>query len=419
MSKKKERKKKDIQYTNIYIITQRQLARGGQLTEADEHDGGIIHAFSRILRDGEGSADGAGSPNIAALYTGLASDAAKSVLDSFLFFLFYEWFRTQRLHASGRNRGAKSLGVLDELLVGVAAGACSRAFTTPIANVVTRKQTATLVDTDADATPSSVRGISKAIVKERGIKGLWSGYSASLVLTLNPSITFFLQEFLKRSLLGNERWEDPGPRMTFLLAAVSKAVASTITYPFQIAKTRLQAGVPVESEDDAEKDGIDDKGAAENDSAAQRSVDKEVDDKLSATRAVHKFAQQSIFGTIGQIIRTEGVKSLYHGIEAELLKGFFSHGTTMLAKDAVHKLLFKLYFVVAGVLRELQQRREQRGGLVGEDFSRWSPFKSPSSDSHFSRLNSTFWNKKAEPVEADERIVLNMVDKTHRRLGKD
>jgi hypothetical protein len=367
------------------------------------------------LRDGEGSADGAASPNIAALYTGLASDAAKSVLDSFLFFLFYEWFRSQRLHSSGRNKGGKSLSVLDEILVGVAAGACSRAFTTPIANVVTRKQTATLVDAEPDPTQSSIQGIAKAIVKERGIKGLWSGYSASLVLTLNPSITFFLQEFLKRSLLGNERWEDPGPRMTFLLAAVSKAVASTITYPFQIAKTRLQAGVPVESETDTEKDKS---GAAKSNSVAQRDVDEEVEEKLSATRAVQKFAQQSIFGTIGQIVRTEGFSSLYDGIQAELLKGFFSHGTTMLAKDVVHKLLFKLYFVVAGVLRELQQRRQQQR-LDGESLPRWLRFKSSRLDPQHPRSNSSFWNKKAEAVEPNSRIVLNMVDKTHRELRED
>ncbi|KAI1648558.1 mitochondrial carrier domain-containing protein [Daldinia loculata] len=356
---------------------------------------GITEAFSRIWRSG-------GGPR--ALYTGLAQDAAKSVLDSFLFFLFYEWFRSVGLAAGGRGRrrrGDRSvsglgLGVLEELAIGVAAGACSRLFTTPIANVVTRKQTASLVDGEGRDADASVREIIEAIRKEQGLAGFWSGYSASLVLTLNPSITFFLQEFLKKKTVSADKWDNPGAHMTFLLAAISKTIASTITYPFQTAKTRLQNGVPAAPKSPNGDAAQAPEGAVEaptqetqthhvtfdepispktevprkvsfkeNVAPPERLPRGERDYKSDALRAVQDFGKSSVFGTAVQIARAEGVGALYDGIFGELVKGFLGHGTTMLAKDVVHKLLFKLYFVVAGVLAEIRARRARARAGAG------------------------------------------------------
>ncbi|KAI1358489.1 mitochondrial carrier domain-containing protein [Xylaria arbuscula] len=339
--------------------------------EEEEEYAGIVGAFSQIWNSNGGG-------GLRAFYTGLAQDAPKSVLDSFLFFLFYEWFRALRLRSrSRRQRSSKGsgsgrgLGVAEELAVGVFAGACSRFFTTPIANIVTRKQTATLLH-DEETTSSSgntksidnnntVRDIARSIYREKGLAGFWSGYSASLVLTLNPSLTFFLQEFL-RLTFAEKTYDDPGPRLTFLFAATSKAVSSFVTYPFQIAKTRLQAGIPLDDDSDSDEDG--DPHSDEDDRSDESSTSHD-DDKTEPPppiRAIKTLAKQSVFGTVAHIIRTEGIRSLYDGVGAELLKGFFSHGTTMLAKDVVHKGLFKLYILILGVLTELRRRRQQRSG---------------------------------------------------------
>lgn len=265
--------------------------------------------------------------------------------------------------------------MLEELAIGVAAGACSRAFTTPIANVVTRKQTGAMVaeagkeGEKKEEAALGVRQIMGDIVKEKGVLGLWAGYSATLVLTLNPGITFFLQEFLTRSFLGDDvddEDEPPGPVPAFLLAAVSKAVASAITFPFQTAKARLQAGVPPpppsEQGESAEKEGQTNGSKGENNDEEDEEDDDDDDDDsgLSATRAVQGIMRQSVFGTIAHIARKEGVGALYGGIHGELLKAFFSHGTTMLAKGVVHKLLFRLYLVVAAKLLEVRLRRRLR-----------------------------------------------------------
>lgn len=276
-----------------------------------------------------------------------ASDAARSLLDSFLFFMFYEWFRSIRLAASHRRRrGRGGLGALEELAIGVAAGACSRALTAPIAHVVTRKQTASMV-AGADER-RGVGDIARGIKNEKGVKGLWAGFSASLILTLNPSITFFLQDFLRKKAVSKQRSEHPGAFLTFLLAASSKAVASAITYPFQTAKARMQSGI-LEAEEEEDLIMLED-----------RDVDREVESKLKAARAARKAARRSIFGTLTYIARTEGVGSLYDGLQGELLKGFLGHGTTMVAKDVMHKLLFKLYFLVATLLSEFRLRRRNR-----------------------------------------------------------
>ncbi|KAH8200237.1 hypothetical protein TruAng_005573 [Truncatella angustata] len=427
-------------YPLSLVVTrlQRQLARTGHLAAADEY-AGIVDAFSRIWRDGEPSASAAGTrQSIAALYTGLTTESAKSVLDSFLFFLFYEFFRSRLLSRTPARKSGGARRVIEDLAVGVAAGACSRAFTTPISNVVTRKQTGAMVEGEnADARQLSVREIVNSILKEKGVKGLWSGYSATLVLTLNPGITFFLQDFLKRSILGDDSPEDPGAALTFLLAASSKAIASTITYPFQTAKARLQAGVPVTAESREGENKEEQTDRPTELQSPDRALDKEIDAKLKATRAVQKFAQQSVFGTIAQIVRTEGVGSLYGGIHGELLKGFFSHGTTMLAKDVMHKLLFKLYLVVAGVLQELRARRLRRvGDGSAADMPTSLSFRSPgphnaaiaptpvksqSGSLNFLSRLYPFATKAdtARQPQSSANIVLNFQDRTHRTVDED
>jgi hypothetical protein len=66
-------------------------------------------------------------------------------------------------------KGEKTLGVVEELLVGALAGVFSRFFTTPMNNLVTRKQTSGQNSPDGKV-KSSVR-IIKDIYSEKGISG--------------------------------------------------------------------------------------------------------------------------------------------------------------------------------------------------------------------------------------------------------
>jgi hypothetical protein len=292
---------------------------------------------------------------LGALYVGLAQDTAKTVADSFLFFLAYEFFRRRRVEAvfgnrkAGRTRRAAVLPVFDELVVGVLAGAFAKLFTTPLANVVTRKQTTTASSSSSAGKEAlSTREIVKRIHDEKGVSGFWSGYSATLVLTLNPSITFFLNELLKYAVVGKDKGRAGGrsrisPAMTFLLAALSKAAASTVTYPISMAKTRAQATDSSTSDEQV------------------KGKESQTDDADTETT----YTPQ-VISTVLNIARTEGISSLYAGLPAEVLKGFFSHGFTILAKDAVYSLILKSYYLLLIVLRKyptpeelLDRAREQ------------------------------------------------------------
>lgn len=290
-------------------------------------------------------------------------DTGKSIADSFLFFLFYNYLRTRRLQKNGRN--TTTLPVLDELAVGAFAGACSKLFTTPISNIVTRKQTASLVASRSGSTYTkepSVQEIFNKIKGQKGIQGFWSGYSASLVLTLNPSITFFLYEFFKRTLLPRSKRDDPGARITFILAATSKAIASTITYPFSLAKARAQAGSspPVNPE------------SAERLEQEIEHAHTTFEAEKSAEDAKKVAKRSTVFNTILKIYREEGPEALYEGIFGEILKGFFSHGITMLVKEAVHKLIIQAYYLVLKAMKKYpspQELAQQAGDSIKEGYA--------------------------------------------------
>lgn len=275
---------------------------------------------------------------LAGFYVGLLPDTTKTIADSFLFFLAYNFLRQSRTRST---KGlSKHLSVADELGVGFVAGAFSKFLTTPIANIVTRKQTSSMLShrsSTNDASLGSVRAIALRIRAEKGWQGFWSGYSASLVLTLNPSLTFFFFESLKRALLPRSQRSNPSAQTTFLLAAISKAMASSITYPFSLAKSRLQAnGTGSQRKESSAK--------AEGASSAASSQSVEL--------------PNNVFAMILQIARVEGISALYEGLSGEVLKSFFSHGITMIVKEAVHRIVIRLYYSILKLLRKYPSPQE-------------------------------------------------------------
>ena len=221
--------------------------------EADIEYKNIQDAVQKIYRSEGG---------LKAFYAGCFTDTSKSIVDAFLFFLAYTFLRQRRQ----QTRGARNLPLVEEIGVGMAAGAFSKFITTPIQQIVTRKQTAAMVaardPTSSGPKDLSFKDIALQIRKERGVAGFWAGYSASLILTLNPSLTFLFHNMLKRTMIPASKRDDPGPRLVFLIAALSKAAASTVMYPFSLAKTRAQIAAShsspaVEKQDDISLEGLD------------------------------------------------------------------------------------------------------------------------------------------------------------------
>ncbi|KAF2019847.1 mitochondrial carrier [Aaosphaeria arxii CBS 175.79] len=320
-----------ITYPLDLVITRLQVQKQFQTEDHKEANYKNFQDAVEKIYDAEGG--------IKAFYTGVVPETLKSVTDSFLFFLAYTYARQRRLN----SQGTRSLSALDEIGVGVVAGAFSKFWTTPLQNIVTRKQTAAMVaarDPSATASPNlSLKDIALQIREEKGLQGFWSGYSASLVLTLNPSITFLLHKVLLRLLVPRDRRQDPGARITFLLAAISKALASTVTYPFSLAKARAQ----VSSQKPAQPTGP--TSETEKPAAAL--------DPLTV-----KARQRTVFSTILRIAKTEGIWALYQGLGAEVVKGFFSHGITMLMKDRIHAAIINIYYLILKSMKKYPSPEE-------------------------------------------------------------
>jgi len=320
----------DLVITRLQV--QRSLRKSSTTADEGEYKG-VLDAFEQIYNKEGG---------LRAFYGGVLQDTGKSIADSFLFFLFYNYLRTNRLQKKGLN--ATTLPALDELGVGAFAGALSKLFTTPISNIVTRKQTASMIAARSSSTKRepTVSDIASQIRSEKGLQGFWSGYSAALVLTLNPSITFFLYETFKRTLLPRAQRDDPGARVTFLMAACSKAIASSITYPFALAKARAQT---------SSKPPVDKENAEIVMEEVEKSRNKS--DAEKAGKDAKKLAKNStVFNTVLRIYRTEGASALYEGVWGEIFKGFLTHGTTMIIKEQIHKLIIQAYYMVLKALNK-------------------------------------------------------------------
>ncbi|KAJ5613282.1 hypothetical protein N7510_006476 [Penicillium lagena] len=318
------------------LQTQKRKAEKGSEDDEEEEYASLLDALRKVYNQ----------HGIAGLYPGLAQDTCKTIADQFLFFLAYNTIRQRRIVARvGPARAAKSknimLPVLDELVIGILAGSFSKLFTTPLSNIVTRKQTSAARKEAKGGKDLSTGDIAAQIRKEKGLQGFWSGYSATLILTLNPSITFLLNEILKYTLLPRSKRDHPSASVTFLLAAISKVAASSITYPFSLAKTRAQTMSPGSQ-------------------TQTSSTPKQLHQRLCAALT------PQILSTVFTIARTEGLPALYAGLQGEALKGFFSHGFTMLAKDAVYASIVKSYYILLILLRRypspeelLERAREQ------------------------------------------------------------
>lgn len=306
-----------------------------------------------------------------AFYTGVGPDVVKGLADSFLFFLAYSAIRQGMLARQSRGGGGskqQQLPVLKELSVGVLAGAFSKAITAPIQNIVTRQQTAALIAARNPSASSStmekesenslsIRDIARQIHSEKGISGFWSGYSANSILTLNPAITFAVDNLMKSLLTrsnnksqqqqsGDQRNLSSSATVTFLIAALSKVVATAIMYPVTLAKSRAQAS-----------------GGGQRRRDEEEKVESHKQKSLQTLLRIFSFSGQiALYHSLRKIHRTEGLAGLYSGIEGELLKGFLSHGLTMTGKDHVMGGIVRLWYL----LLRLRGKWEDGEGGIGK-----------------------------------------------------
>ena len=100
-------------------------------------------------------------------------------------FAYFYWYSIVRTLYLKSQTVPKNPGTIVELSLGAIAGALAQLFTIPVSVVTTRQQTQP--KNERKGLFATAREV---IDSEDGWTGLWRGLKASLVLVINPSITY-------------------------------------------------------------------------------------------------------------------------------------------------------------------------------------------------------------------------------------
>ncbi|KAI8617213.1 mitochondrial carrier domain-containing protein [Chytriomyces sp. MP71] len=243
-------------------------------------------AFVKIIRE-EG---------VVGLYSGVESAMFGIAVTQGVYYYFYEGVKAAFEAAQEAER---SISTVESMAAGAIAGAATSLITNPIW-VVNVRQTVKKSSLDSDNTKSlTIRQTIAKIYKEEGITGFWKGIIPALILVINPIIQYTTFEKLK-DLLQQRRTAKGQGALTgfdfFLLGALSKLAATSITYPYIVVKSRMQLK---QSDNDKER-------------------------------------YNNVLDGIRKIIKNEGIKGLYKGIEAKLLQSVLASAFTFAFKEELY-----------------------------------------------------------------------------------
>lgn len=287
----------DIVKTRLQVQVRSSKTGGVPVTTNSQHYDSTLDAIQKIIAD-EG---------ISGLYSGLGGSLLGVASTNFAYFYWYSVVR-QAYTKWAATTNAPSTPV--ELSLGAVAGALAQLFTIPVAVITTRQQTQPKGDKKG-----IIETGKEVINSEDGWTGLWRGLRASLVLVVNPSITYGAYQRLRELLYPGQLALKPG--QAFLLGALSKALATFATQPLIVAKVGLQSRPPPAREGKPFK---------------------------------------SFTEVMAYIIEHEGYLGLFKGIGPQLMKGLLVQGFLMMTKERV-ELLFILLFAYMRTVKEKQMKK--------------------------------------------------------------
>lgn len=240
---------------------------------------------------------------VLSLYQGLGTKNLQSFINQFIYFYGYSFFKKLYLKKSG----SKSIGTKANLILAATAGACTVVVTQPLDTASSRMQT-------------SEFGKSKGLWESLS-EGTWSeAFSAldiSLLLTANPSIQYTVFDQLKQRLLKGRPSKKNGTESSsealsafsaFVLGAVSKCVATCLTYPAIRCKVMIQAA---ESDEDGKKEA-------------------------------QPKSRKTIADAILMIWEREGPLGFFKGLESQILKTVLSSALLLMVKEKITKTTWVL-----------------------------------------------------------------------------
>jgi len=268
------------------------------------HYTSTMDALSKIVDD-EG---------VMGLYSGINGALIGVASTNFAYFYWYSVVRT--LYLSSQTLPKPPTTAI-ELSLGAVAGAVAQVFTIPVSVVTTRQQTQPkierkgLLDTGREVVNS-----------EDGWTGLWRGLKASLVLVVNPAITYGAYQRLKDLVYPGKTHLRPFE--AFFLGALSKSIATIVTQPLIVAKVGLQSRPPPARQGKPFKSFVE----------------------------VMKF-----------IVENEGPLALFKGLLPQITKGVLVQGLLMMTKERM-EILFVVLFAY---LRRLRSAKLQQAATAAAE----------------------------------------------------
>ncbi|KAJ7276375.1 peroxisomal membrane protein [Mycena haematopus] len=185
------------------------------------------------------------------IYSGLYSGLLGIAVTNGVYYYFYE--RARKWTQSG-----KALTTGESIIMGIIAGSATTIISNPIWVVQTKQAVQTL-----NAEPSldpyqrkkklSILETVRAVSREGGIQAFWRGIGPALVLVINPVLQYTAFEQMKNFLVARRTAKLRAAGLAtavavltdwdfFLLGALAKLLATSLTYPYIVVKSRLQAG---------------------------------------------------------------------------------------------------------------------------------------------------------------------------------
>jgi len=189
------------------------------------------------------------------LYQGLTPAVIGSAISWGGYFYVYEGLkRAYSTHNHPQQPRHFNFTAPEHFLLSCTAGAIMVAITNPVWLIKTRIQlqmTQTAVELGMKRPYANMLDAAKTIIKEEGALALYKGAGPALMLTSHGGVQFMCYEYLRKHFHYSRPKRDPSTQISVIerlhlsigylsMGAISKIVASTVTYPLQVLKSRLQ-----------------------------------------------------------------------------------------------------------------------------------------------------------------------------------
>ncbi|WFD31799.1 hypothetical protein MSPP1_002838 [Malassezia sp. CBS 17886] len=282
--------------------------------DRSKHPGeSVAHAVTKVLA----------TEGFLGLYDGLSSSLVAIGVSNFVYYFFFEASRdfiltSKRLATHSQNAAllSSSLSTLESIMAGLLSGTATAMISNPIWVVNTRQTVrGTHIKTNPDGTPVpktvekrlSFLQTFRHIVRKDGVLALWRGLGPALVLVTNPVLQYTVFEQLKAWLMKNRTRARAAAGSTkpllgdldfFWLGALSKLVATAVTYPQIVIKSRQQA--------------------------------------ISSDQPAGK--RVNVWTAMTDVVHDEGFRGLYRGLSSKLLQSILTAAILFASKERIYNM---------------------------------------------------------------------------------